>query len=95
VTLGIEPFELGFGEIAVDAAERFGCRAWRFGAAPAAPLATMTAIRHTAGQTPPDPLERRAQARVVDIVAAAAGTGFAHRHKRYQILRGPSENRRL
>ena len=80
-----EPFEFRVGEVAVNppdhvARDRDGLTP------PAAPLAIVAPVGHTARQAPAGALEPRTQARMVDIVTAAAGTGIGHRPQTYQIL---------
>src|SRR2546422_9453047 len=82
---GIEPLEFRVGELAVDPPDRVTRR--RHGLAPpAAPLAVVAPVGHTARQAPAGALEPRAQARMVDILTAAAGRGNGHRPQTYQIL---------
>ena len=82
---GIEPFEFRVGEVAVNppdhiARDRYGL------APPAAPLAVVAPVGHTAHQAPARTLEQGAQARMMDVLTAAARTGIGHRPQTYQIL---------
>ena len=83
---GIEPFELGVGEVAMnppDHVARARCRL----DPPAAPFAVVAAVGHAAGHAPASALEPCAQARMMDLWTAAAGTGVGHafQHIRFSL----------
>ena len=82
---GIEPFEFRVGEVAVNPPDHVARDRDRL-APPAAPLAVVAPVGHTARQAPARTLEQGAQARMMDVLTAAARTGIGHRPQTYQIL---------